>query len=142
MSAPAFTASTAADVIRRPAVIAGAVTSSAIAAPVNPSSPRNRSVVNVRDSDAVYAVIDALSPGTRPEAFTELLVARLLGRSLAHELGHVLLNSRSHEDAGLMRARYRDRDVLSIPTSAYTLNAVERGRLFARMAGEPHLASR
>ena len=32
-----------------------------------------------------------------------------------------------------MRARYRARDVLSVPTSAYTLNAVERARLFARI---------
>lgn len=87
-------------------------------------------------------LIDALSPGTRPEALTEFLVARLLGRSLGHELGHVLLNSRSHEDSGLMRARYRARDVLSVPTSAYTLNAVERAQLFARMAGEPRLTPR
>jgi|SoiMethySBSTD1v2_1073268.scaffolds.fasta_scaffold133679_3 hypothetical protein len=87
-------------------------------------------------------LIDALSPGTRPEALTEFLVARLLGRSLGHELGHVLLNSRSHEDSGLMRARYRARDVLSVPTSAYTLNAVERARLFARIAGEPRLPTR
>jgi hypothetical protein len=85
---------------------------------------------------------DALSPGTRPEALTELLVARLLGRSLGHELGHVLLNSQSHEDAGLMRAGYRERDVLSVPTSAYTLNAAERARLFARMNGGPRLAAR
>jgi hypothetical protein len=87
-------------------------------------------------------LIDALSPGTRPEALTEFLVARLLGRSLGHELGHVLLNSRSHEDSGLMRARYRARDVLSVPTSTYTLNAVQRARLFAGMAGEPRLATR
>jgi hypothetical protein len=87
-------------------------------------------------------LIDALSPGTRPAALTEFLVARLLGRSLGHELGHVLLNSRSHEDSGLMRARYRARDVLSVPTSAYTLNAVQRARLFARLAGEPRLPAR
>jgi hypothetical protein len=87
-------------------------------------------------------LIDALSPGTRPEAATEFLVARLLGRTLGHELGHVLLNSRSHEDSGLMRARYRARDVLSVPTSTYTLNAVQRARLFASMAGEPRLATR
>ena len=100
---------------------------------------RARQLVFLRSGRA-RMLIDALSPGTRPEALTELLVARLLGRSLGHELGHVLLNSRSHEESGLMRARYRERDVLSVPTSAYTLNAVERARLFARMAGEPRLA--
>lgn len=88
------------------------------------------------------ALIDAVSPGTRPAALTELLFARLLGRTLGHELGHILLGSRSHEDSGLMRARYLDRDVLSVPTSAYALNAGERARLFARISGEPHLAAR
>ena len=81
-------------------------------------------------------LVDALSPGSRPEGLTELLLARLLGRSLAHELGHVLLNSRSHEESGLMRARYRAGDVLSVPTSAYTLNAVERARLIAHSTGQ------
>ena len=87
-------------------------------------------------------LIDALSPGTRPEALTELLAARLLGRILGHELGHVLLNSRAHEVAGLMRARFRERDVLTVATAAYTLNAAERARLFARMAADPRVASR
>lgn len=82
-------------------------------------------------------LVDALSSGPPLWGFTELLRAKLLGRTLAHELGHVLLNSRSHEESGLMRARYRARDVLGVPTSAYTLNAVERARLFARIAGEP-----
>ena len=102
---------------------------------------RARQLVFLRVGRA-RTLIDALSPGTRPEALTELLVARLLGRSLAHELGHVLLNSRSHEKSGLMRARYRERDVLSVPTSAYTLNAAERARLYTRMAGAPRLATR
>ncbi len=102
---------------------------------------RARQLMFLRASRA-RTLIDALSPATRPEALTELLVARLLGRSLGHELGHVLLNSRRHEDSGLMRARARERDVLSVPTSAYTLNAAERARLFARIAGEPRLATR
>jgi hypothetical protein len=102
---------------------------------------RARQLVFLRAGRA-RALIGALSPGTRPEALTELLVARLLGRSLAHELGHILLNSRSHEDAGLMRARYRDRDVLSVSTSAYTLNPGQRARLFAPVTGEPRAAPR
>ena len=87
-------------------------------------------------------LVNALSPGSRPEGLTELLLAKLLGRSLAHELGHVLLNSQSHEESGLMRARYRASDVLSIPAPAYTLNAVERAQLFARIGGEPRLVAR
>ena len=80
-------------------------------------------------------LVEALSPGTRPAALTEFLIAKLIGRSLAHELGHVLLNSRSHEESGLMRARYRARDVLSVPTSAHTLNALERATITAQSRG-------
>ena len=97
---------------------------------------RARQVVFLRVGRA-RMLVDALSPGPRPEGLTELLLAKLLGRSLAHELGHVLLNSLSHEESGLMRARYRASEVLRLSTPAYTLNAVERARLFARVGGEP-----
>ena len=97
---------------------------------------RARHVVFLRVGRA-RMLVDALSPGPRPVGLTELLLAKLLGRSLAHELGHVLLNSLSHEESGLMRARYRASEVLRLSTPAYTLNAVERARLFARVGGEP-----
>jgi hypothetical protein len=37
-------------------------------------------------------------------------MGRLLGRSLAHELGHYLLASRVHTEVGLMRASYSEQD--------------------------------
>jgi hypothetical protein len=83
-----------------------------------------------------------MSPGTRPEALTRLLVARFLGRILAHELGHVLLNSVQHQPKGLMRAQYRARDVLSAPLASYTLDAGERGLFFAETGREVRLAHR
>jgi hypothetical protein len=36
--------------------------------------------------------------------FRELISGRVLGRALAHEIGHFLLRSRQHSEAGLMRA--------------------------------------
>jgi hypothetical protein len=94
---------------------------------------RARRVVYVRMSHA-RALIDAFHPKTmlRPPAQTDALLAKLVGRSLAHELGHVLLNSLAHERSGLMRARYHPDDVLRDLPSAFTLNAEQRARLFAR----------
>lgn len=43
-------------------------------------------------------------PGVRVQ------LGRLLGRSLAHELGHYLLESRVHTEEGLMRRTYDQRD--------------------------------
>jgi hypothetical protein len=93
---------------------------------------RARRVVFVRMSHA-RALIEAFDPKTmlRPPAQTDALLAKLVGRSLAHEMGHVLLNSLAHEKSGLMRARYSAHDMLLDLPSAYTLNQKELHRLFA-----------
>jgi len=37
--------------------------------------------------------------------------ATLLGRAVAHEIGHLLLGTSQHADAGLMRAHWSDREL-------------------------------
>jgi hypothetical protein len=93
---------------------------------------RARRVVFVRMSHA-RALIDAFGPrnGLRPPDETHALLARLVGRSLAHEIGHVLLNDLGHEKKGLMRARYGADDALRDLPSAYALNARQIERVFA-----------
>jgi hypothetical protein len=93
---------------------------------------RARRVVFVSLNHA-RCLIEAFSPTNmiRPPAQTDALIAKLVGRSLAHELGHVLLNSLDHEKSGLMRARYGARDALRDIPSDYTLNARQLDRLFA-----------
>ena len=102
---------------------------------------RARQLVFIKPGRA-RLLIDALSPGTRPEALTGLLLAKLIGRTLAHEVGHVLLNSMRHEKAGLMREQYRAADVLRLPPSSYTLNPSERSRLFTQLSVSPRRAER
>jgi hypothetical protein len=102
---------------------------------------RARRLVFLRVTRA-ESLVGALSPGTRPEALTQLLVARLLGRILAHEIGHVLLNSTTHQPKGLMRAHYRARDVLSAPIATYTLDPTERAQFFAETGKEVRVAHR
>ena len=102
---------------------------------------RARRLVFVRVSRA-RMMINRLSPGTRPAGLTDLLVAKLLGRSLAHEIGHVLLNTREHAATGLMRGRVRADDVLRDPPSSYTLAPQQRARLFAHADEEARRAKR
>ena len=102
---------------------------------------RARQLVFLRVERA-RTLVDALSPGSRPAGLTNLLHARLLGRSLAHELGHVLLNSGDHSSSGLMRAHYRAGDVLRFSAAAYTLNASERADLLTRGAAGSSIAAR
>jgi hypothetical protein len=55
-----------------------------------------------------------------PRVRTEM--GRLLGRSLAHELGHYLLGSRGHTEEGLMRASYGQQDGKSKTHSSFGLD--------------------
>jgi hypothetical protein len=80
--------------------------------------------------------------GVSQDALKNLILAKLLGRTVAHELGHVLLNSSSHSASGLMRANYGVNDVLRLGASAYSLSADERARLFARMPSGSRVALR
>lgn len=42
----------------------------------------------------------------RPDAYREIVLGRMLGRALAHELGHYLSASKRHTQGGLMRAQW------------------------------------
>ena len=102
---------------------------------------RAQRVIYLRVSRA-RSLIGDMSPGTRPDALTALLVGKFLGRILAHELGHVLLNSVQHQRRGLMRTHYRPRDVLSTPISSYSLDAAERALFSAETGKEVRMANR
>jgi deferrochelatase/peroxidase EfeB len=93
---------------------------------------RARRVVFVRMNHA-RGLIEAFGSrnGVRPPAETHARLTKLVGRSLAHELGHVLLNDLGHEKSGLMRARYGADDALRDLPSAYTLSAHQLDRVFA-----------
>jgi hypothetical protein len=58
--------------------------------------------------DAIAALVSTTRFGTddlfSPAAFRDLILGRVLGRALSHEIGHFLLRSRVHSSAGLMRA--------------------------------------
>ena len=64
-----------------------------------------------------------------PSSYREGVVARVLGRALAHELGHFLLQSPKHSQAGLMRAAPPIRDLMSDDRSLLALDAGARLRL-------------
>lgn len=83
--------------------------------------------------DRARTLMAAHSPGGPPDALSECLAARLLGRALAHELGHVLLNMTEHAGWGLMRARYSPSDILRQPTTGYGLSAQHRQLLATRL---------
>ena len=64
-----------------------------------------------------------------PAAYRDLIVGRVLGRALAHEIGHFLLRSRQHPEVGLMRAPHQAPDLVALDRRAFTLSAEEQMRL-------------
>lgn len=88
-----------------------------------------------------HEAIDALISGVRfegtselqwPTAFRDLIVGRVLGRGLAHEIGHYLLRARHHSSAGLMRAPHRVSDLVALDRHPFALSADEQARLAGR----------
>ena len=61
----------------------------------------------------------------------------LLGRVVAHELGHVLLTTLEHSKTGLMRPVFGLRDVLSDDEGTIALSPIESDRLAMRFSLEP-----
>jgi hypothetical protein len=61
--------------------------------------------------------------------FRELILGRVLGRALAHEIGHFLLRSPQHSAAGLMRAQPPVSDLIDPRRQHFALSADEVKRL-------------
>jgi hypothetical protein len=83
--------------------------------------------------DAATALIAAVASSRRenswPAAPRDQVLARVLGRALAHEIGHFLLRSKSHSTAGLMRAEQIGTDLIAPDHRGFALSADEVRRL-------------
>jgi hypothetical protein len=64
-----------------------------------------------------------------PKALYDLVTGRVLGRALAHEIGHFLLRLRGHSRTGLMRPRHQVPDLIGAGRSSFVLSAEEVARL-------------
>jgi hypothetical protein len=77
-----------------------------------------------------------------PIAQRETLLARAMGRALAHELGHYLLASKLHTQQGLMKAVLTAVELFMPDESPFRIDPVQRRAVAARLRGEPLVASR
>jgi hypothetical protein len=116
--------------------------STGCADPVNPARGRELLVRIVRAPAGVQAgslgcaVIDLkIGAGTLATIYGDrvsLVAARagvaeatLLGRAMAHEIGHLLLGTSRHTTAGLMRAQWSDRELRNNAAGDWTLGKLE-----------------
>lgn len=84
--------------------------------------------------DAVSRLVSSqpvmgVDPSHWPVRLHNELLARALGRTLAHEVGHFLLRWPHHTEAGLMQREYRASTLVDPDPTAFALTAVDRARL-------------
>ena len=69
----------------------------------------------------------------------QLCLSLLLGRVIAHEMGHILLRSTAHSPEGLMRRHFDVVDGWLLPDEMYMLSPQERARVQRNLADTPPL---
>ena len=80
-------------------------------------------------SALIAAVASSRRENTWPAAPADRVLARVLGRALAHEVGHFLLRSKSHSTARLMRADLIGSDLMAPGHRGLVLSMDEVRRL-------------
>jgi hypothetical protein len=91
----------------------------------------------MEEARSVVGIIDQM-----PIVQRETLLARAMGRALAHELGHYLLASKVHTERGLMKATMTAAELFMPDSRALRLELAQRRTVAARLRGEPLVASR
>jgi hypothetical protein len=66
-----------------------------------------------------------------PGAVRDLVLGRMIGRVVAHEIGHWLLRSRDHSSAGLMRAHQTTDELAAPDRGSFALTPADFARLRA-----------
>jgi hypothetical protein len=83
----------------------------------------------LESSSSVVGLVQSMPPLQR-----EILLARAMGRALAHELGHYLSASKAHADKGLMKAVHSASELFGLGRTLFQLTPEERQRMVARFA--------
>jgi hypothetical protein len=68
--------------------------------------------ITISPSAVEQIVADGISPNGNFPRFSQVY-PRFMGRVIAHEFGHLLLQTREHSRTGLMRANFAFRDAVS-----------------------------
>lgn len=100
--------------------------------------------VAVSSLAAAERVLEAGTDRVEPSRLRQRRLGLVLGRAMAHEIGHYLLNTASHARRGLMRARIDARDLADLRAGGFFLDAPAarwlRDAMVPRMAAGTGLA--
>ncbi len=89
--------------------------------------------------DAARGMVGVVSEMTGVQR--ELLLARAMGRALAHEMGHYLLASKVHTSRGLMQASRSAFEFFSAEQRGFKIDPAQQRLIAARLRGESLVAA-
>lgn len=103
------------------------------------SGPRNETplvlgeaLIDMRERTGVLATV-FVDRVERIAGLSETDAALLLGRAIAHELGHLLLGTNAHSASGLMRAQWRPADIRRHASADWVLTREDAAAIWRRL---------
>ena len=96
----------------------------------------NGDAVAVASVPLAEAVVRAAGGGRAhgvPDSVVQHRLGTVLGRAVAHEIGHYLLESGAHANHGLMRARFQPREFTDLRSGTFTLDAGSQRQIQERL---------
>jgi len=88
--------------------------------------------------DVAERIVRGANPPYSAPALAGIMVPRVVGRAIAHELAHLLLDTRAHTPRGLLQARFTADDLVSPVRDAFNL---DRGQIALARRHQVLLAS-
>jgi hypothetical protein len=85
--------------------------------------PTSRVCVSLAAANALLDHEPTLEPRLRHWALRRRMLARMIGRAIAHEIGHYLFASVDHTPQGLMRARHTVNDLVGDSLAPFSVDA-------------------
>ncbi len=119
-------------VVTRPQLPAGASREWPVAELIPEAAPRALAIASIAGAQRV--VDEAMrSASAQANAPNDYRLGLVLGRAVAHEIGHFLLATGTHAESGLMRASVESREFAAMDGGAFTLDRDASQWLRARL---------
>jgi len=104
------------------------------------ATPRALAIASITSAQRV--VDEATRVAVRQDAPEDYLLGLVLGRAVAHEIGHFLLATGTHAERGLMRARIDAREFAAVHGAAFSLDGDASRWLRERLTSASPFAAR
>jgi hypothetical protein len=96
-------------------------------------------VASITRAEEIVRAAGAGRASSSPESVVDHRVGVVLGRAVAHEIGHYLLENRAHATYGLMRPTFQPGEFTDLRSGTFEVDAESRRRVLDRLAAAAEL---